>query len=277
MKLLVSVPASIANLGSGFDTFGLAIDLRNEVEIEDAKEFSLIEEGVKFEGEDLFLKTFKDVMASKGLDWKYKMKKISMIPTQKGLGSSAASIVLGIASAMEISKSFSRQKIFEMATQIEGHPDNVAASVFGGFTVSAHLKGGYSAVSMQPMWREITIVIPPFSTSTHEARKILPKMVPLEDAVFNLQRATMVLANYRDRRMLQEFFEDKLHQDLRLSIHPELKTFFEKTKSKIEDPIFLCGSGTAVAVAGTHEIKVPQGWQVIHKKTSIEGIIVRYL
>jgi len=277
MKLLVSVPASIANLGSGFDTFGLAIDLRNEVEIEYDTELSIIEKGIKVEGEDLFFKTFKEVMESNGIDWRYKIKKISMIPPQKGLGSSAASIILGIATAMEINRNFSRQKIFEMATKIEGHPDNVAASVFGGFTVSAHLKSGYSAVSMEPMCREITIVIPPFSTSTKEARKILPKMVPLEDAVFNLQRATMVLANYRDRRMLQEFFEDKLHQDLRLSLHPELKAFFEETKSKVEDPIFLCGSGTAIAIMGPHDITVPQGWQLLHKKTSIEGIIVRYL
>ncbi len=277
MKLLVSVPASIANLGSGFDTFGLAIDLRNEVEIEYAQELSVTEEGVKIEGEDLFLKTFKEVMESNGIDWGYKIKKISMIPPKKGLGSSAASIILGIAAALEINKKFSRQKIFEMATQIEGHPDNVAAAVFGGFTVSAHLKTGYNAVSMEPMCKEITILIPPFSTSTHEARKILPQTVPLEDAVFNLQRAAMVLANLRDKRMLQEFFEDKLHQDLRLSLHPELKAFFEKTKSKVEDPIFLCGSGTAIAIMGTHEIEVPHGWEVLHKKTSIEGIIVRYV
>ncbi len=90
MKLLVSVPASIANLGSGFDTFGLAIDLRNEVEIEYDKQLLLIEEGLKFEGEDLFLKTFKELMESYGIDWGYKIKKISMIPPQKGLGSSAA-------------------------------------------------------------------------------------------------------------------------------------------------------------------------------------------
>lgn len=277
MKLIISAPASIANLGSGFDTFGLAINLRNEIEIESSNEFSITEEGLHVEGEDLFEKVFKDVLEKEKMDLRYKIKKRTMIPPQKGLGSSAAAIIMGLAAGMELASAFSRQKIFEIASEIEGHSDNVAASVFGGFTASALFPSGYKCAILAPMCTELTIVIPPFSTSTPEARKVLPKAVSLEDAVFNLQRAVMVVANLKDKMMLKEFFEDKLHQDVRLALHPELKSFFEKTKAKVKDPIFLCGSGTAIGVMGNHRLKVPNGWQILHKTTSTEGIIVRHV
>ncbi|MGC9211890.1 MAG: homoserine kinase [Athalassotoga sp.] len=276
MKLILSAPATIANVGGGFDTFALAINLRNEIIIEESSNFSIIEKGIKIEGEDLFLKSFKMMMRKYGLDLNYKIEKKTMIPPKKGLGSSAASVVLGIAAAMAINGSLSRKRIFEIASETEGHPDNAAACVYGGFTVSGRFENNYVARSLSPIFPYLTIVIPPFSTSTHEARKVLPKIVSLEDAVFNVQHVAMVVANL-GKKMKREFFEDKLHQERRLSLYPELKEFFERIKSKTNDPVFICGSGSALAVAGIHFLDVPSGWEVLHKSASKRGLTVRRL
>lgn len=275
MKLFLSAPATVANLGSGFDTFALAINMRNEVEIEEAKEFSVVENGIQVEGEDLFLTSFKMMMEKSGLGLNYKIIKHTSIPPQKGLGSSAASIVLGIAAAMKIIRRFSKQRLFEITSELEGHPDNAAACVYGGFTVSGYFDGKYKTISLPPLFSKLTIVIPPFCTSTHEARKILPKNIPIEDAVFNIQRVAMIVAN-SNGKITQEFFEDKIHQRARLSLHPELMSFFEETKRKIKAPIFLCGSGTAIAIAGVQTLQVPKGWSLVHESTSTKGITFRY-
>ncbi|BBJ28162.1 homoserine kinase [Athalassotoga saccharophila] len=275
MKFVISAPATIANVGSGFDTFAMAINLRNEVIVEESSGLSIIEKGIKVEGEDLFLKSFEMMMRKYNLDMNYRIEKKTLIPPKKGLGSSAASIVLGIATAMSINGTLSRKRIFEIASEMEGHPDNAAACVYGGFTVSGHFEN-YMARSLSPIFTHLTIIIPPFSTSTHEARKVLPKMISLEDAVFNIQRVAMVVAN-AGKKMEKEFFEDKLHQEQRLSLYPELKDFFEKIRSKTNDPVFICGSGSALAVSGVHHLEVPSGWEVLQKSTSKRGLIVRHL
>ncbi len=275
MKLAISAPATIANVGSGFDTFALAINLRNEIIIEESSNLSIVEKGIKIDGEDLFLKSFKMMMEKYNLDLNYKIEKKTLIPPKKGLGSSAASIVLGITAAMAINGTLSRKKIFEIASEMEGHPDNASACVYGGFTVSGNF-GNYMTVSLSPIFSSMTIIIPPFSTSTHEARRALPQMVSLEDAVFNVQHVAMVVANL-GKKMKKEFFDDKLHQERRLSIYPELKRFFEKIRSQTKDPVFICGSGSALAVAGIHHLDVPDGWEVLHKSTSKRGIIIRHL
>jgi homoserine kinase len=274
MKACISVPATIANLGSGFDTFGIAVDLRNDVEIESADYFSVIEEGIQITGKDLVLKAFIDTLKSYGIKEKFRIKKRTRIPSSKGLGSSAAAIVSGVALGMRVSGRSSMDELFQISSQMEGHPDNVAPAIFGGFTVSAKLSNGYVCQVMDPLCEEITVIIPPFSTSTEMARKILPSEIPLNDAVFNIQRAALLVATFKNGKKIdKELFNDRLHQNMRLSLHEELKDFFDTLSETSDLPLFVCGSGTAIGIIGHQKVDVKNGWQVMHLKTAKEGLL----
>jgi homoserine kinase len=226
MRVTARVPATSANLGPGFDCFGLALDLCNEVTADtDA------EPGVEWEGEgadelpadggDLITRTMEGVAARLGLTLPpVRLSAINRIPLERGLGSSSSAAVAGVVLAsalLDVGIHTDPFSTFSLAADIEGHPDNAAAAVFGGFTIASP-DGIVRRLDTHPDLRPVAIV-PPERLATTEARAALAPSVPREDAVYNVAHAALVVeALTRDPSLLEGALRDRLHQDARLSL-----------------------------------------------------------
>ncbi len=268
----VSAPATIANLGSGFDTLGIAVELRNIVTIEENDRFEVVEKGTPVSGKDMVTEIVKDFLEKNGYPPKVRILKTSAIPARKGLGSSSAAIVSALAAAMSFLNKLDLDKLFEMAVEIEGHPDNVAPAVYGGLRVSASISDRTLSLPVNVPFNEITVFVPPFETSTKEAREVLPKEIPFSQAIFNLQRLAILIAGASQGKILREGFEDELHQSKRLSLCRESRDFFEHLKSNAYNPVFVCGSGPSIGMVDRTDIKEPDGWRKMLLKVSMEGL-----
>lgn len=222
MKVKVKVPATSANLGPGFDVAGLALTLYNTFT------FELNEGGLNITGcpiqfcneENLTYQAFKQAAQNCGLDFKgVNIHCESQVPYTRGLGSSSTCIVAGIVGAFAFKdKTDDRQEILELATKIEGHPDNVAPAIFGGLTVSVMEEEQVLTLNI-PVKHEYRFValIPPFTLSTEESRKVLPQTLDRQDAIKNVSHLALVVASlingYDDGLKLG--FKDRLHQPYR--------------------------------------------------------------
>ncbi len=227
----VRVPATSANLGPGFDALGLALALYNEVQ---ARESDGITVEVQGEGAGR-LPTSGDNVVARGVRLVYEaigrpfkgvaLRCVNRVPTSRGLGSSAAAWVGGLAAGNALcGDPLSREALLALATRAEGHPDNVAAALLGGLTVSCvTADGGVTAVSLPvPVRLTWVALIPETTSSTAHARAVLPTSVPRADAIFNVQRVALLLAALQAGRaeMLASALDDRLHQPYRLALFP---------------------------------------------------------
>jgi len=257
----IIVPASTSNLGAGFDTFGLALTLYNTFEIEesDAFEVEVYGEGadkLPSDVNNLFLRTYIRACQELGVeDRPIKVVQKNNIPLGRGLGSSATAIVGGIAAAIGLNKlKLSPEEIVELAMLFESHPDNVVPAVVGGFTVSAVDEKNPRKVYFEklpfPEELKVLVLIPDYEILTEEARRVLPPMVSLADAVFNVQRAALMVAALvnRDFEKLREAAEDKLHQPYRSALLKGFEAFKEEAYRLGADAVFVSGSGSTIAV-----------------------------
>ena len=230
MRVHVRVPATSANLGPGFDALGLALALHNEVVAEEGDRVSVTIEG---EGADRLARDGGNVVA-RGVKLAYEaagraftgceLACVNRIPTSRGLGSSAAAWVGGLVAGNALLGSpLSRDALLGLAARAEGHPDNVAAAIFGGLTVSCGTPEGVTAVTL-PVAGTLSwvVLVPEVTSATAEARALLPRSVPREDAVFNVQRVALLLASLQAARpaALSVALEDRLHQPYRLKLFP---------------------------------------------------------
>ena len=267
-----SAPATIANLGSGFDTLGIAVELRNIVTIEENDQFEVIEKGTPVSGKDMVTEIVKEFLEKNGYPPKVRILKTSTIPARKGLGSSSAAIVSALAAVMGFFDKLDLNKLFEMAVKIEGHPDNVAPAIYGGLRVSASDSDRILSLPVNVPFDEITIFIPPCGISTEKAREVLPKEISFSQAIFNLQRLAILIAGASQGKIVREGFEDRLHQSKRLSLCREAKDFFEYLKSTTSNPVFVCGSGPSIGVVKWTDTKEPKGWRKMLLKVSMDGL-----
>jgi homoserine kinase len=230
MRVRVRVPATSANLGPGFDALGLALALHNEVTIEEADRVSVAVEG---EGSGRLDVGAKNVVA-RGAALAFeiagrafpgaRLHCVNRIPLSRGLGSSAAAWVGGLLAANALlGEPLDRDGLLAAATRAEGHPDNVAAALLGGLTVSCADGARVIAVSL-PVPREIewVVLLPETESSTREARAVLPESVPRADAIFNVQRVSLLLAALGTGRtdLLELAMQDRLHQPYRVRLFP---------------------------------------------------------
>ncbi len=230
MRVRVRVPATSANLGPGFDALGLALALHNEVTIEEADRVSVAVEG---EGSGRLDAGVKNVVA-RGAALAFeiagrafpgaRLHCVNRIPLSRGLGSSAAAWVGGLLAANALlGEPLDRDGLLAAATRAEGHPDNVAAALLGGLTVSCADGARVIAVSL-PVPREIewVVLLPETESSTREARAVLPESVPRADAIFNVQRVSLLLAALGTGRtdLLELAMQDRLHQPYRVRLFP---------------------------------------------------------
>ena len=233
----VRAPASSANLGPGFDTMALALGLYLECTLRPSgKGFSVRVAGAEHSGippdeTSLTWRAFLRLTGGNAPPGAV-LEIANDIPVGKGLGSSAAAIVAGLAMANEWANlGKSREELVQAATEIEGHPDNVAAAVLGGFVVNCQTENGRVVSIKQglgtPM--EIVLVVPDFQLSTSAARAALPVQVSRKDSVFNVQRAALLVAALAQGRtdLIREAMQDRLHQPYRAPLIPGLEDAIE--------------------------------------------------
>lgn len=230
--MTISVPATSANLGPGFDALGLAVNLHNKVEFHPSKFFSVSikgegSENPRLKGNNLFVSIFNehyDRLTNKKQNFKFTF--YNDIPMSRGLGSSSAVIVSAIASAHEAAGiRVSKRRILNHALVYESHPDNITPAVMGGFNVATVEKNKvFSQKKHLPSYLKAVVVIPNKQMNTAKGRTLLPKSYSKENAVFNLSHAALSVAAFfnEDWEMLKLASQDRFHQKARMKTLPEL-------------------------------------------------------
>ncbi len=223
-RRLVRVPASSANLGPGFDVLAAALSVHLELEVTETGEFSVDPgaPGVPADRSNLIVRAFEELHPADGVRFEVR----SDIPLARGMGSSAAAIVAGLTAADHLYElGLSREEIYARAARIEGHPDNVAAAVFGGFVVCPSAEGGEIPAPVRlepPAGVEAIVVVPAEEVSTERARAALPAQVSLEDAVENIAAVTQLVLGIErgDLGLIARGLADRLHQPHRGPLYP---------------------------------------------------------
>lgn len=214
-RRLVRVPASSANLGPGYDALAAALTPALELEVEESGEFAVEcdVEGVPVDRENLCVRAFELLHPAEGMTFRIR----SEIPPSAGLGSSAAAIVAGLVAADHMFELDA--PLFEHAAAMEGHPDNVAAALLGGFVICA---GGAPVRFDPPGGLEGVLAIPPRAVPTAAARAAMPAEVPLADAVQNVAGAALLVLGLArdDLSYVARGLADSLHQDRRAHLYP---------------------------------------------------------
>jgi len=258
MMVRVRVPATSANLGSGFDTLGLALALYNEVELEaTADGLALTVEGegaaeLQAQGpQNLVVRAGEAAFQAVGRRPPgLRVRCLNRIPLGRGLGSSSAAVVAGIAAgARLVGETLPAEEILRLALPFEGHPDNIAPCVLGGFTVAATAAGQVHCLRV-PLARPLraVAVIPEVRLATTDARRALPAQVSLGDAVFNVNRAALLVAAFSQGRfeLLREAVGDRLHQPYRAPLLPGMMEVIEAGYAAGALACFLSGAGSTV-------------------------------
>jgi homoserine kinase len=230
--VIVSVPATSANLGPGFDSLGLAVDLRNIVEFHPSKFFSVCikgegENNPRLKGNNLFVSIFNEHynrLTQKKQNFKFTFH--NQIPMSRGLGSSSAVIVSAISSAHEAAGvRVSKRRILNHALVYEPHPDNITPAVMGGFNAATVEKNKvFSQRKHLPEYLKAIVVIPNKQMNTAKSRTLLPKSYSKENAIYNLSHTALTVAAFfnEDWEMLKLATGDRFHQKLRMKLLPEL-------------------------------------------------------
>jgi homoserine kinase len=230
--MFVSVPATSANLGPGFDTLGLAVDLRNEIIITPSKFLSTSTHGEgadnhKIKKNSLFLSIFNEnYKRLSGREDNFRFEFHNKIPISRGLGSSSAVIVAALSAAyMAAGVRYNKREILNKALKYENHPDNITPAVMGGFNVAC-VEGDrvYSKKRRMPDHLRAVVVVPNRTISTAKSRTILPKMYRKDETVYSLSRAAYMTGLFMTESwdLLRIASKDKLHQARRMKMMPEL-------------------------------------------------------
>ena len=253
----VRVPATSANLGPGFDALGIACTLYNEMTLtlthEPGLHISARGEGAAYipgDERNIVWKSIQYLLERAGRVDEFRGARIRMsnrIPLSRGLGSSATAIVAGLTAANALIDSpFSRDDLLQLATDIEGHPDNVAPAIYGGFTVNTVTDGHVECFSFLPrIFLRFVVMVPDFYLSTKSARQVLPSEVPMKDAVFNISHAAMMVAALArgSEKYLDHAFADALHQNYRAPLIPGMFDVFAAAKKAGAYGAALSGAG----------------------------------
>lgn len=254
----VRIPATTANCGPGFDTIGMACTLYNEMELSLTERTGLVLE-VHGEGKGLIpenetnmaVQAVRRVLTKVGCHLPgIKMKMYNRIPLARGLGSSAAAIVGGLVAANAVTGGqLSREEILDLACQLEGHPDNVAPALYGGVTVAIMVDSTTKILPVPaPQDLFLTAVIPSFRLSTKRARQVLPRKIPLTDAVYNIGRAAMLVGALTTGRWeyLRYAFFDRLHHPYRRALIPGMDDVFAAALSAGAVGVTISGAGPTI-------------------------------
>jgi len=301
MKVSVKVPATSANIGPGFDCMGLALPIYNIITVEetvlpgtgvdinivsdvfDVDELAL--EQIPLDENSIIYKAIEVLYNSIGqTPSELKVTINTSIPMTKGLGSSSSIIVGGLLAANELlGHPADEMALLSIASEIEGHPDNVTPAIVGGLVIASQEDDG-SVVYRQIDWPEewqITVCIPDFELPTDIARSVVPDEVPLKDAIFNVQRVGLFIeaVNNKDMELMKIALKDRLHQPYRMKLVPGLSEIMDSLKN--EDDVMGCvlsGAGPSILVfsldPNTDKIKsiVRDIWEQMNVKADIRTL-----
>ncbi|HKZ14662.1 MAG TPA: homoserine kinase [Solirubrobacterales bacterium] len=265
-RRLVRVPASSANLGPGYDAMAAAVALHLEVEVEETGEYGFETGGldVPTGRENLLVRAFETLHPADGITFRLR----SEIPLARGLGSSAAAIVAGLVAADHLFElALTQEELLARATAIEGHPDNVAAAIYGGFVVCAsggaprpvakgrERDGVFAARFDPPEGLEGIVVIPGEEVSTRKAREAIPAELPLADAVANVSAAALLVLGLRsaDLDLVGRGLRDRIHQPRRRELYPRSMEIVDAAAELGAVGATISGAGPTVLVWTTWE------------------------
>jgi homoserine kinase len=229
--LRLRVPGSTSNLGPGFDALGLALQVYLELDVVEATDdragrLTFTFDGAAPAGENAIATAIADEAGRRGVTLPSLALAVrSTIPIQAGLGSSAAAIVAGLRLVHEICSDGDVGRLLDAATALEGHPDNVSASILGGLTASSQGPGGVTSVaSPWPARVRVVIATPRVGLATSKARGVLPATLSRADAVFNVQRTALLLQAVHTGQLdaIAAALDDRLHQPYRAPLVPGL-------------------------------------------------------
>lgn len=287
-KVSVRIPATSANLGPGFDSFGCALSLYNMYT------FEIIESGLEIFGcpeefcnaDNLSILAYRAAMDAMGLPMDALRLHIhSEIPVCRGLGSSSAMLIAGALAANALhGDRLSKEEILNLCTEIEGHPDNLAPALYGGMTASL-MRDGRPIMTRFHLSKKLRFfaLVPDFHLSTEKARAILPKQIPFADAVFNISHAALLLRALEtaDIEMISFALNDRLHQPYRKGLIPGYDAAQAVAKSCGVAAFCISGAGpTCLCITDKDEVgnrlktelfKVLPNWKVLALKLDTEG------
>jgi homoserine kinase len=249
-RRLVKVPASSANLGPGYDVLAAALALHLELEVEEVGTFSVEADGlgVPLDRSNLCVRAFETLRSADGIAFRIR----SEIPLAAGLGSSAAAIVAGLLAADHLYELAQEpEDVLVRAAELEGHPDNVAAALYGGFVVCARDEDTLTATRLDPpQGVEAVVVIPKEQVPTEEARRAIPDSVPVADAVANISAASeLVLGIQRsDLTLIGRGLSDRLHQPHRAHLYPRSMEIVQEAPRMGAIGATISGAGPTVLV-----------------------------
>lgn len=282
MTVKVAVPATSANLGPGFDAFGIGLSLHDHLtaEVVDGEPGSVdvlvVGEGagtVSTGPDNLIVRAMLAAWAELGVEPPaVRLTCENTIPHARGLGSSAAAIVGGVMLATAAAEQpIDKHKVFDLAAKLEGHPDNVAAATFGGFTIAWTENADTHAVRLD-VDPPISVLVPDQPVSTARARALLPKTVPHADASANAGRAGLLVAALSSGHpeLLMAATEDWLHQTYRAEAMPVSFELMQELRAS-EIPAIISGAGPTVLAFATG-VTVPAGWTVHELTVDAEGV-----
>lgn len=269
LKAACRVPASVANLGPGFDCLGLALSMHNEIAAEIGTSKTTVE--IVGEGADTLERDENNLVVKAMYETFDRLKRkpipiwircTNKIPLSRGLGSSSSAIVGGAFLANELcGRPLDRDALFQICAEIEGHSDNVGPALLGGLTVSVstepkqfHILGvDHETLSK---WKFV-VAIPDFTVSTAKARKVLPAKVSFEDAVYNVGRSSMVVAallkgpGKNANAILREAMNDRLHQPYRAKLVMGRDAVMEAAFKAGALGVCVSGSGPTIFAIGS--------------------------
>ncbi|KRE36690.1 homoserine kinase [Paenibacillus sp. Soil724D2] len=252
-KVRVKVPASTANLGPGFDSLGMALNLYAWIDMAISKETTIRLIGDQMNGiptdkSNLIYKVAQMVFEQANVSHpELDISMYSDIPLTRGLGSSASAIVGALAGANAlIGNKLTQYELFQIASRLEKHPDNVGASLFGGIVVAFWDGEKAESIRIEPDANlEVLVAIPAFQLSTEKARSVMPKQVTMKDAVFNLSHSSLLVAALAtcNLGMIRHAMKDALHQPYRAELIPGMKTLLEQAENHGALGVALSGAG----------------------------------
>lgn len=267
--VIIKARATSANLGPGFDCLGIAWELCNTIEFDECGMLFIegCEERFLNDG-NLAVRAFKSTLNQCGIPFTGVSIRFdeTNIPISRGLGSSSALIVAGIRGANELYRiGMSKDEMFELASVLEGHPDNVAPAIYGGLTASL-LKDGKAVKAQFPVSDSLhfTALIPDFELQTSLARSVLPENISRQDAVFCTARVAMLLKAMEtgDLELLKIALEDRLHEPYRCKLIPG----YEEIKSQVDaQGACLCISGagpTLLVISDQADFRLDTNWKI---------------
>ncbi len=241
-RRLIRVPASSANLGPGFDVLAAALSLHLDVEVVETGSFAVVTElDVARDRSNLVVRAFERLHPADGFEFRIS----SAIPLSGGLGSSAAAFVAGLTAADHIFELDA--DVLALATELEGHPDNVAAALEGGFVIVAD---GKVTRLEAPLGLEAVIVVPHEPVTTTSAREALPTEVPIKDAVYNVAHAALLTLGLArgDWELIGAGLRDRLHQPYRARLFPRSAELLDRVVKLGALGATVSGAGPTVLV-----------------------------